>query len=549
MRASVCPTFLLIGPYYPMGGEYTFLAPPLGVWPLAGSLAAAGYEAQVFDPNCCDDSPERALEAVLRERPWGVVGSSTTGMTLRYDLALAHLAARIRPEAFRVAGGMEATFAPELVLELGPFHLAVLGEGERPLVELGCRLRTGGNWRGIAGTAFAQPDGRLVRLPQRALSADELRASTFATPYDRMPYRPYWRKLEESYQVRRLPMKAEREARLAEIRSVRLNTLNYCPMGCSFCSSTNFLHAAQGGSTAKVARLEADDVLEMVWRIVRAHPTVRTIIFQDDIFVFRQDRRLLPLCDGLATAKANGDLPVDLQFISTNRIDSMTEERLFALRRAGFRVLGFGVESFALGILKEFNKAQIHPFIEGVLEAALRLGVTPFLDMILTSPRCGLEDLAENIRQAYRWVQAGCEVGMYPYVIPFSGAAMAADVTLHPYTVSVRQQVAGTDVSWDQPTKILPIDPIVRETILEIEASFEARMKGLAPRVPHLPSRLRSLLWVATAVPTLERLGCAMPPREATVETLLARLPDLDRSALDTLRHDLATDMAAPGRL
>jgi len=55
------PRFLLIGPYDPMGGEYTFLAPPLGVWRLAGVLADAGLRAQVFDPNCSETAPEAAL--------------------------------------------------------------------------------------------------------------------------------------------------------------------------------------------------------------------------------------------------------------------------------------------------------------------------------------------------------------------------------------------------------------------------------------------------------------------------------------------------------
>ena len=35
---------LLIGPYDPHCGEYTFLAPPLGVWRIAGSLRAHGIE-------------------------------------------------------------------------------------------------------------------------------------------------------------------------------------------------------------------------------------------------------------------------------------------------------------------------------------------------------------------------------------------------------------------------------------------------------------------------------------------------------------------------
>src|SRR5688572_17074350 len=59
---------LLIGPYDPMGGEYTFLAPPLGVWRLCGVLRRAGHAAEVFDPNCTSGSPEDELRALLAQR-------------------------------------------------------------------------------------------------------------------------------------------------------------------------------------------------------------------------------------------------------------------------------------------------------------------------------------------------------------------------------------------------------------------------------------------------------------------------------------------------
>src|SRR5262249_49732160 len=151
-------------------------------------------------------------------------------------------------------------------------------------------------------------------------------------------------------------------------------TLNYCPMRCTFCSSTNFLNDAQG-STVKIARLGPDECLSMLYRIVAAQPTVRTVIFQDDIFVFRQDDRVLPLCAAIIRAKRLRKLPPGLRFISTNRIDAMTPERLVAMKSAGFRVLGFGIESFSPNILREFNKAQILPYIEPVLTQALRLGI------------------------------------------------------------------------------------------------------------------------------------------------------------------------------
>src|SRR5262249_23224954 len=147
------------------------LAPPLGVWRLAGVLGSAGVRAKVFDPNCCSGPPGAALEREIRTGDWDVIGISTTGMTLRYDLELAHRARRVAPQALLVAGGMEATFRPELLYELAPFDRVILGEGERPLLELLSRLRAGSPTGGIAGTAERLADGRIVRFPQQALDA------------------------------------------------------------------------------------------------------------------------------------------------------------------------------------------------------------------------------------------------------------------------------------------------------------------------------------------------------------------------------------------
>jgi radical SAM superfamily enzyme YgiQ (UPF0313 family) len=524
LPATDSPRILLVGPYDPHCGEYTFLAPPLGVWRLAGVLQKSGADVRVFDPNCVTESPQGALERELRAGQWDVIGISTTGMTLRFDLELAHIARRLAPRAIIVAGGMEATFRPDLMFGLGPFDLVVLGEGERPLLELLSRLRLGQSINGIAGTAERSRDSGILRMAQRSLDHDELRDAIFATPYEQMPYAAYWERLEAAYRVGALPTKAAREARLAEIRSVRLITLNYCPMGCTFCSATNFLHEAQGG-VAPIARLDAEEAMQMIRRIVAAHPLVRTIIFQDDIFVFTKDRRVLPLCEAIVAAKAQGSLPAQLQFISTNRIDAMSVERLAAMRRAGFRVLGFGIESFSPRVLAEFNKAQIHRHIEPMLNAALDVGITPFLDLILSSPASSLADVGETLREAWRWLQRGCEIGMYPYVIPFSGAAFARDPKLAPHTVLADRRVAGTGIEWQQAAKILPIDPVVRDAILRIESAFEDMLCVMQTEVAHLPSRVRSLLWILCSIPILAEHGIAVADESELRASLLARLP------------------------
>ncbi len=537
------PSFLLVGPYDPHCGEYTFLAPPLGVWRLVGVLEQAGFLAEVFDPNLCGGAPEAALEAALSERAWDVVGVSTTGMTLRYDLSLAHLAHRTLPSALFVAGGMEATFQPELMFELAPFDMVVLGEGEKPLLEIGERLRSGQPVEAINGTAWPGPSG-VVRRHRPALTREELRDAIFQTPYHKMPYARYWERLQEAYRIGALPEKAQREARLAEVRSVRLNTLNYCPMNCTFCSSTNFLHAAEN-ARAKVGRLDAAECMEMIEVIVHTQPGVRTIIFQDDIFVFTKDTRILPLCEMILEAKASGRIPADLQFISTNRIDAMERPRLEAMRRAGFRVLGFGIENFSRDILTEFNKERIYPYIEPNLTHALELGLKPFLDIILTSPRSRIEHLAETVEAAFAWIEKGCEIGIYPYIIPFSGAVMAADPALRPATIYARQSIPGTSVHWEQPVKIPPLDPILRRLILAAEKDFEHWLSVLQERVAHLPSRLRSLLWILSASYHLRAAGYPAPTPGAVTTQLLNNLPTLSRPELEALQRDCGWDVPA----
>src|ERR1700761_2716901 len=121
MGSCLAKHFLLIGPYDPHGGEYTFLAPPLGVWRLAGYLDSKGVRTTIFDPNICSAAVAESFLHVLQSRQWDLIGVSTTAMTLRYDLQLAHLAKTHSPRSLLVAGGMEATFNPERLFELGPF--------------------------------------------------------------------------------------------------------------------------------------------------------------------------------------------------------------------------------------------------------------------------------------------------------------------------------------------------------------------------------------------------------------------------------------------
>ncbi len=193
------------------------------------------------------------------------------------------------------------------------------------------------------------------------------------------------------------------------------------------------------------------------------------------------------------------------------------------MRRAGFRVLGFGIESFSPRVLAEFNKAQIHRHIEPMLAAALDEGITPFLDLILSSPRADARRCRGDVA---RGAIAGCggaaRSACIPTSIPFSGARFARDPTLVPHTVMADRRVAGTNIEWQQAAKILPMDPTVRDAILRIENAFEDLLYSLQSEVAHLPSRVRSLLWILCSIPVMAEHGIQIAD-EAEVRAELLR--------------------------
>jgi hypothetical protein len=521
---GVEPHVLLVGPYDPAFDEETCLAPPLGVWRIAGVLGAAGGHVRVFDPNCCDEAVGDAFAKILASRTWHLIAFSVTGATLRFDLGLAHLSRRLSGNALIVAGGTEAAFNAEALFRAGPFDLIVLGQGERPLLELVNRLRKGGSTRDVLGTAWIDASGQLHRRSQPARNRQSFRDATFQTPYAQMPFRHYWDKLTHAYKLHDLPVKAERDARLAEVRAIRLDTLDDGSIGtgCA-CPPPNVLNETHGAA-ARVTRLEADECVSMVARIASAWPDVRTIVFEDDIFVFTADQRIRPLCEKLLAAKRAGDIPPELQFIGTNRIDAMDQGRLALMQRAGFRILNFHVESFAREMLAELDKAHIWDSITPNLQAALKVGITPFLDLLLTTPRCRMQDVAFNVASTFKW-QHGCEASMQPYVIPSAGAAMTRDLTLLPFTVTTEYTIDGTSLVWEQPTKILPVDPLVRGAVLEIEHTFTKCLTTIEAEVAHLPARVRSLLWIACAIPVLMSYGEVVPSPHAAVRAFVGRLP------------------------
>src|SRR5512137_1007398 len=124
---------LLINPFYPISETPS---PPLGLAYLAAALEEAGVEVRVLDLVVTPYSAEMLAKLLDDVQP-ELVGLTAVTMTVDHAMAVIDSVKRHSPRAVTVMGGPHVTFsAPQTLKACPSLDVAVLGEGERTMVEL-----------------------------------------------------------------------------------------------------------------------------------------------------------------------------------------------------------------------------------------------------------------------------------------------------------------------------------------------------------------------------------------------------------------------------
>ena len=278
--------------------------PPLGLAYVAASLREAGYPVEILDAYVLNWSWRRFEAEVARRRP-DVLGLSA--MTPVADVA-ARAARLCRPHArYIVLGGPHPTAVRTRVFEeLPELDAAVVGEGEHIAVALV------GWWAG--GASGDPPPGVLLPDPSAPF-----REATPEPDLTRLPLPA--RDL--------LPVGAYRYLFATRRGFGTMITSRGCPFRCSFCDKS------VGGSRWR-ARPAAHVVDEM--QAMRQQHNIRFINFYDDNFTLRRSR-VEAICEEILRRE------LDVEWKCEGRVDGVDVELLRLMRRAGCRVVAYGVES------------------------------------------------------------------------------------------------------------------------------------------------------------------------------------------------------------
>ena len=310
---------LLVSPQNPERFYDFVKLPPLGVAYIAAALRNAGHQVEILDTTLFRKPEEVFDQTVARFNPT-IAGFSASTSTFKPALSLATRLRGARPKVQIVFGGVHPTWRPAEVAAEPAIDYVVFGEGEVTVVELFDALGKGQKPLEVEGVAF-RDGGRVIVNAPRPLVAN---LDSLPIPaYDLLPISSY-----STPETSRLP-------------TMSMITSRGCPYHCTFCDA----HLVFG----REYRFYSSDRTFEEMRLLKKRFGVRQIAFKDSEFTLNV-ARVEGLCDRILSER------LDLPWSCNGRIGRLSLPLLRKMRKAGCRMIGFGVESADPDILAALKK-------------------------------------------------------------------------------------------------------------------------------------------------------------------------------------------------
>jgi len=297
--------------------------PPLGLAYVAAVLEKEGFQVEIVD-NYLLEKPIDYIKQMVRRLNPQIVGITCNSVTYRGCVETAKAAKEVLPSCKVVVGGPHPSYMPDSMLQHPEIDYAVLGEGERAMVELATNITKcegDSSIAAIPGIAFKQ-GGKIVKT-----------TPNFISDLDRIPYPA--RHL--------LPMNLyDRSVQSLSVRPVEtMNVVRGCPYNCTYCEVSKLW-----GQTCRA--FSPPRVVEEINHLVNKFGS-KGIYFIGDNFTINK-RRTIEICNLIKKDK------LDIEWVCETRVDLISRELLKEMKDAGCRAIWFGVESGSPRILSKINK-------------------------------------------------------------------------------------------------------------------------------------------------------------------------------------------------
>ena len=383
--ALVLPPFVFSG-FRDTGMKQSL--PFLGVAYLAANVDMKRVDVRIYDCAALGMRLKRLLSEFARFQPH-VVGLSAPTFKIIDAHETARAVKKMLPGVVAIAGGDHATAVPVETLERFPmFDFVVYGEGEKTLNELIKRFLedgAGADFAGVQGICYRE-NGVIREMPPMPYIED---IDSLAFPaFHLMPVHKY---------------NGVFTFMMLKRRTLTLSTGRGCIYNCVFCNKTI------GG---KYRYRSTASVIEEAQRDIRDFLTQEFYI-TDESFLSNREHAW-----GFCEEYMRKGLHRRAKWVCFSRVDETDPDMLKLMKRAGCRLISYGIESGNEEVLeiikKEISLEQAINTVRWTKEA----GIIASTNFIIGLPGDTCETIRDTINFAFK---ADAQMASFQIMVPFPG--------------------------------------------------------------------------------------------------------------------------------
>lgn len=437
--------------------------PSIGVGCLAASLERAGYDVKIIDSHIDNLNEEETVERALREKP-DVIGITANSHNRFHAIGVARGIKNKEKGILVCVGGCHFSPTAVSVLEsVAEIDVVVRGEGEETFLDLLNHYFRQKPFDDVLGITFRK-NQEIINNPSRP----------FIKNLDDLPM-PAW----HLFQLDKYETKLEGGE---DIKAIGVKNSRGCPYNCSFCVNSDFWKRLFRYHSPK----RFIDEVEFLYK----NYGYRGFDFWDDTITIVRDY-IKESCEEILRRK------LDIVWYARARVNTVDREILTLMKKAGCRVISFGVESGSPRILKNIQKDITIEQVKEVTRICVDLGYIVKLFFMYSHPGETIKDIQMTRDLMLELKFYGPNVHVLPaFTFIYPGTETE--------TIAKKEGLLPQDFNWNRPVefsfnkkiKVNPTIPIYEQKTLkaeEIYSYLNSKKTQLRELVKSIPLAFRGV--------------------------------------------------------
>jgi len=357
--------------------------PPIGIMYLAGALRKKGYDVSLLDAEAMNLTLQETVDYVKRIQP-DIVGMTSTTPLFNLCINIARELKLWNENVKIVLGGPHISALPKESLLFESIDFIVHGEGETSFLNLVEALEKGSNIFEIKGIGY-KINGQAILNPRQPLIEN----------LDEVPF-----------PARDLIKKGSYLKSYTGKEYTVMVSSRGCPYQCIFCDSV-----VTFGNRTRFR--SPDNVVEEIKLMIDKY-NIRDITFSDDTFTLNKERTI-EICKKIVENN------LDVSFICSSRANTIDDERLTWLKKAGCNQITFGMESGDDNILRTIKKGITTDMARKAISLVKKHGIGTHASYMLGNPGETVETVQRTIAFAK---ELNTDYAQFSIATPFPGTEM-----------------------------------------------------------------------------------------------------------------------------